>query len=669
MTTQLASACPLDCPDTCSLTGTVADDRVVAVVGSDVNPLTEGIVCGKVRKFARHMYCRERLLHPMVRDGDKGRAGRFRRVSWDRALDLLAGRLRSVASEFGGEAILPFNYGGSNGYLTQLATDVRMFRRLGASRLLRTLCAAPASAAAGGLYGNMPGVALSDYHHARLIVLWGVNPSATGIHLIPQIDRARERGAKLVVVDPRRIPLAGRADLHIPLRPGTDLPVALALIGRLFENGAHDAEFLASHAVGVDELRSRAARWSLPRAAEVAGVDTALLERFAALYAESSPAVIRCGFGPERNRNGGSAIAAIIALPAVANKFGVRGGGYTLSNSGAWRLDREDAIAEPEPDTRTVNMVHLGRALAPDTRPPVKLLFVYNCNPLATVPEQNAVRRGLMRDDLFTVVFDQVHTDTADYADLVLPATTFLEHRELRRGYGAMRLFDARPAVSPVGESRSNYEVFAELCRRLGLARAGDPTSADELIDAIIEGSPDRREIGPRLAADGTTAPPGGDSPVQFVDSFPRTDHGKIDLMPAALDHEAPAGLYEYAADPGTDAYPLALISPAMGRQISSTFGQLLDARVAVEIHPDDSRARGVATGDRVRVFNRMGEIRTTAKVSANMRPGVVRLPKGLWRKHTASGTTANAVIPDHLSDIGGGACYNDARVEIEKLA
>lgn len=668
---RVASACPLDCPDTCSLTIDIephADgDRVARVEGSHLNPLTDGFVCGKVRKFAAHMYGAHRLRHPMVRDGAKG-SGAFRRISWDQALDLAAERLRAVADTHGGEAILPYNYGGSNGYLTQQSIDARLFRRLGASRLLRTLCAAPTDAAQRGMYGTMPGVALEDHVHARLIVLWGVNPSATSIHLVPVIQEARRRGAALVVIDPRRTPLARQADLHLAPRPGTDLPVALALIHWLFANGKADEAFLAAHATGVDELRRRAAAWPLARAAAVAGVATADLQRLAEMYAAASPAVLRCGWGLERNRNGGGAAAAVMALPAVAGKLGVRGGGLAHSNGNAWRLSREAAVAEPEPATRAINMVHLGQTLAPGFTPPIKLLFVYNCNPLATAPHQQAVQAGLMREDLFTVVFDQVHTDTAAYADLLLPATTFLEHRELRRGYGAMRMFDAPPAVPPVDEARPNYEVFAALCRRLDLLRPDDPITPDELVAAVLGSSPDGAAITAALARDGMASLPRGATPVQLQDVFPDTPDGKIQLVPATLDAEAPLGLYGYAPDPATDEYPLALISPAQSRTISSTFGQLVREQVPVDMHPDDAAARGIANGDRVRMFNDLGEVQCTARLNSDMRPGVAMLPKGLWRHHTANGATSNSLAPDTLSDLGGGACYNDARVQIERI-
>ncbi|MGH2628125.1 MAG: molybdopterin-dependent oxidoreductase, partial [Anaerolineales bacterium] len=405
-------------------------------------------------------------------------AGRFRRTTWPEALDLVAMKMKALHGAGAGEAILPVSYGGSNGYLSQDTTDARLFSRLKASRLARTVCAAPSGRAAMGLYGKMPGVALHDYVAAKLIVLWGVNPSVSGIHLVPFIQKAQRQGAQLVVIDPRRTKLAQRADLHLAVRPGTDLPVALSVIRWLFGSGKADERFLAAHATGVEDLRQRAAPWNFERAAKVAGVLAEDLERFARLYADSRPAAIRCGWGVERNRNGGSAVAAILALPAVAGKFGVRGGGYTMSNSGAWDLDSRSAAGEPPADTREINMNLLGEALLSE-EDPIRLLFVYNSNPLATLPNQEKVRAGLAREDVFTVVFDPVLTDTARYADVVLPAATFLEREELRRGYGAFALQEAKAVIPPVGESRPNHEVFAELCRLTGLTRPGDPETAE----------------------------------------------------------------------------------------------------------------------------------------------------------------------------------------------
>jgi anaerobic selenocysteine-containing dehydrogenase len=515
----------------------------------------------------------------------------------------------------------------------------------------------------------MPGVALPDYERAGLIVVWGCNPNASGIHLLPPIQAARKRGAKLIVVDPRRTRLAKAADLHVQLRPGTDLPVALSLLRWLFAHAA-DRAFLAEHATGAERLETAAAPWTFEHAAIEAGVAPATLEAFARLYAATSPAVIRCGWGPERNRNAGSAVAAILALPAVAGKFGVRAGGYTMSNSPAFRdVDPVAASAEPEAahPPRAVNMNQLGRALTRLSAPPVQALFVYNCNPWATLPNQNEIRAGLLREDLFTVVFDAVWTDTALFADVVLPATTFLEHHELGRGYGALVLQRARPAVAPVDEARPNYEVFSALVHRLGLARSGDPEGPEALASALLASSPQGARLHRELEARGLADPACGPAPVQFVDVFPGTSDRKAHLFPDELDRAAPAGLYGYLPDPATADQPLALISPAASHLVSSTFGQLDRTPARVELHPFDAAARGLVDGDPVRIWNALGEVRCQARVNPDLRPGVASLAKGLWSHHTQNGATVNALCPDSLTDLGGGACFNDARVQIGK--
>jgi anaerobic selenocysteine-containing dehydrogenase len=665
--TEHRSACPLDCPDTCGLSVTVEAGRITRVEGDQRAPFTQGFVCGKVRKIAAHVHGDDRVHHPMVRAGAKG-SGEWRRATWDEALDLIAARLGDIRARAGGEAILPFHYGGSNGWLTEGALAARLFRRLGATTLDRTYCASATTAAMRGLYGRMPGVAFEDYAHAKLIVLWGANPTATGIHLVTVIERAREAGAKLVVIDPRATPLARRADLHLPVRPGADLPVALAIVHQLFERGHADRSFLARHAAEVDELARRAARWSIDDAAREAAIEPALLARFVELYAASSPAVIRTGYGMERNRNGGSAIAAALALPAVAGKFGVRGGGYTMSNGDApWTASAQTAIAEPPAPTRHVNMSALARVLAELRDPRIECLFVYNCNPVATAPEQRAVIEQLARDDLFVVVHEQVWTDTARLADVVLPATTFLEHRELVCGYGHMRMFDSAPAIAPVGEARSNNQVFGALLARLGLVRSGDAMSDDELVARTFDAAVRGGDLRVQLAERGIAELPGGARPIPFVDVFPGTPDRKIHLVPAALDAEAPGGLYAYKPDVTTDEFPLALISPSLATQTSSTFGQLRTAPAVLELAPADAASRAISSGDQVRVWNQLAEVHCIAQISSDVRAGVCVLPKGLWRKHSRNGYTSNALIPAAFADLGGQEAWNDARVQVER--
>lgn len=661
----IETACPLDCPDTCSLAVSVERGRVVRIDGSARHDVTDGFICGKVRRFGERVYGGDRLRRAGLRDGPKGQ-GRFRHVGWEQALDVVAAKMIEIRDRWGAEAVLPFSYGGSNGLVTQDTADAHLFRRFGASRLARTVCAAPTKAVSEALYGRMPGVAYADYRHARLVIVWGANPSVSGIHLVPHIRAAVDAGAALIVIDPRRTALAKQADLHLAVRPGTDVAVALALHRFLFEHDLADEAFLAAHTRGADALRERAAEWTIDRAAAVAEVDPELLERAAELYAETSPAVIRCGWGLERNRNGGSAAAAVLALPAVGGKFGVRGGGFSMSDAGAWPLDDAAWIGADEPDTRLVNMNRLGRALTEYSDPPVRMLFVYNANPAVTVPDQNRVLRGLERDDLFTVVFDQVLTDTARWADVVLPATTFLEHYDLARSYGAVNLQLVQPVIEPVGDSRPNVEVFAALAARLGLAGGGAPATDPEALLHVAGALP--AAVRDSLLQQGMAAPTIPARPIQFADVFPRTPDGKADLFPPALDRCAPTGLYAYRDDPPAGDYPLVLLSPASSKTISSTLGELRPRAAALQIHPRDAGPRDIGGGDTVRVFNALGEILCPVMLNADMKPGTVGLPKGLWRKSTLNGSTANALVPDSPTDIGGGACFNDVRVEVTRV-
>lgn len=659
------TACPLDCPDACTLSVTVRGGRITVIDGNTVNPVTGGYICNKVRHFDRRIYGEDRLHFPAVRVGAKGE-GRFRRVSWNDALDTIATKFDEIRAAHGGEAILPLCYGGSNGLLTQDTTDAAFFHRLGAARLDRTVCAAPTGAANMGLYGKMPSVVYADYEHAKVILVWGANPSASGIHLMPYLKQARDNGATLVVIDPRATTVARQADIHLAIRPGTDVVVALALHRHLFESGAADRTFLDAHTTGWERLRERASPWTFERAAEVSGLRVADLEQVARLYATASPALIKCGWGLERNRNGGNAAAAVLALPAVGGKFGVRGGGYSMSNSASWGITpswRDDA----EPPTRVVNMNRVGRELLEPTGTPVRGLFVYNCNPAVTLPDQQRVLAGLAREDLFTVVFDQVLTDTAVFADVVLPATTFLEHYDFAKAYGSLSMHLARPVIEPVAESRPNTDVFADLLARMDLARDTDATGELEQLLQVMAALPGdmQAEIGDR----GGATPPWDGRPIQFVDVFPRTPDSKVALFPDHLDREAPQGLYAYIEDPGTPDYPLALISPASERTISSTLGELERPVVRLEMHPDDATARGLQDGDDVTVTNALGTLDCPLSVTALVRPGTVAFPKGVWRRHTGNGLTSNALVPDTLTDLGGGACFNDARVQVARAS
>ena len=661
----VTTACPLDCPDACTLDVTVKGGRITKIDGSRENHITKGYICAKVRGFHHRVYGDDRLLFPAMRRGAKG-AGQFKRVTWDDALDAIAEKMQEARAAAAAETILPLCYGGSNGFLTQDYADAAEQDRVGASRLLRTVCAAPTGAANMGLYGKMAAVSYEDYPSAKLIIIWGVNPGVTGIHLMPFLKEARDNGAFVIVLDPRATTVARQADIHLPIRPGTDLAVALAIHRHLFEDGHADEAFLAEHTNGAAKLREKAKPWTFAKAAEVSGLTESQIRDLAERYVKASPALVKCGWGLERNRNGGSAAAAILALPAVAGKFKVRGGGYTMSNSASWNIDRT-WLSDPEPGTRAVNMNKVGRMLTEPEGAPINVLFVYNCNPVAILPDQQRVIRGLERENLFTVVFDQVMTDTAMYADIVLPATTFLEHYDFARGYGPITLQLGKPVIDAVGEARSNTDVFMDLARRLDLTADGDPEDDLDAMLTVLGHLPEK--IGNELREDWkVSSPPHGGRPIQFVDVFPKTTDQKVDLFPEALDKQAPKGLYGFQDDPATQDYPLALISPSSDRTISSTLGELPRPAVRLEMNPADAEARGIEDGDAIRIYNALGEVRVSAKISPLVRTGTVTMPKGVWRRHTANGFTTNALVPDTLSDLGGGACFNDARVQVEKL-
>ncbi len=658
------TACTLDCPDACTLQITLKGGRLSTIEGGSANPVTKGYICNKVRHFDRRVYGEDRLQFPAVRVGPKGE-GRFRRASWNDALDRIATRLTEIRAEHGGEAILPVSYGGSNGLITQDTSDARLFRRLGAARLARTVCAAPTGVANTTMYGKMASVVYEDYPEAKVILVWGANPAASGIHLMPYLKAARDRGATLVVVDPRATTLARQADIHLAPQPGSDVALALALHRHLFETGRADQAFLDRHTLGARRLRERAAPWTFDRAAQASGVPASQIEHVAELYATTSPALVKCGWGLERNRNGGNAAMAVLALPAVGGKFGVRGGGFSMSNSSALGVG-SPWLTDAEADTRVVNMNRVGRELLEPSGTPIRALFVYNCNPAVTLPDQQRVLAGLAREDLFTVVFDQVLTDTAVYADVVLPATTFLEHYDVAKSYGPISLQLARPVIEPVAESRPNSDVFAELTQRLALDRAGDAEGELDQMLEVIAGLPPT--IQQSVADRGYATVPHDGRPIQFVDVFPNTNDGKVQLWSEALDAEAPQGLYSFIADPATEQFPLALISPASERTISSTLGELDRPAVRLEIHPADAQPRDLEDGDVVRVFNALGVLECPVKITGLVRPGTVSFPKGVWRRHTANRLTSNALVPDTLTDLGGGACFNDARVQVTRL-
>jgi len=659
------TTCVLDCPDGCALEVEIEDEKIRRI-GPAKDQGTD-FICGKVARFDKRVYHEERIVRPLRRTGPKG-SGQFEAISWKEAIKQIANKLLEVRQTHGGEAILPYHYGGSNGALTEELLDDLFFARLGASRLAKTICAVPATEVAVGMYGKMPGVAFEDYPKAECIVIWGANPKGSNIHLVPQLREARKQGAFVVSIDPRRNFAASEIDFHLPVLPGQDLPLALGLINRWRQMGHLDIDFIDEHTTGVGTLLERASEWPIERAALMSGVRHQHLEMLADRLAEASPAIIRCGWGLERNRNGAQAIAAVLAIPALLGKFGIQGGGYTLSNNGGSKFDAEALIGDVEWSTRELNMTQLGRLIDPETVTPidpgVHCLFVYNANPVASTPAQQAIERGLGREDLFTVVHDQVMTDTARWADVVLPAATFLEGTDLRVSYGDYVAGGIRPAVEPAGEAKTNMQVFRALARELGMLDRAFRWEDDELLE---------RAAG-KLELDGVEADSkvgrggrqnysfSGGRPVQFGTVRPGTADGKAHLTPDQL------GADPYVWQEPDTRYPLALITPASAVLTNSMFGESSIDTLRITLHPGDAGRRGLVTGGPVRVFNHLGEVHCHVEVSEKVRPGVASMPKGAWKRSSINGATSTALCPDDAQVVGDAACFNDARVEVEPL-
>jgi len=677
MKTEHPSVCPLDCPDTCSLTVTVEDERIVSIRGSRANPYTAGVLCAKVpQAYPGFVHGEGRLTTPLRRTGAKGE-GRFERISWTQALDLVHQRFTAIIAAHGPQAILPLNYAGPHGMLAGGSMDLRFFHRLGASLLdRRPLCGGIRTEAWVGTFGPAPGIRPEQAEHSKLIIAWGSNVTWSNLHIVPIINRARRNGAKLVIVDTRRTKIAEQADLHIALRPGTDVILAWAIAADLERQGALDREFIARHVEGFEEYMALARRYTLAEAARICGVEERQVQQLAEWYRTITPAVITVGNGLERNKNGGSGIRAVFALPALAGKFGVPGGG--LINGAGFAFPKTPArLARPDlvpPGTRLVNIIDVGRDLNdPRLSPPLKALFIYNHNPLVVHPEQNVLRRGLAREDLFVVGSDVVMTDSLAYADVVLPAASHFEHADLFAAYGTHWLQRADRVIPPQGEALPNTEIFRRLAARFGFDDPAFRASDAELMDDALDGA-DPRMGGKRPSAipldraTPMTVNGGGEELVLFKNVFPKTTSGKVELASPYLEKKYGARLPSWR--PVASSYPLTLISPASDQRITSTFGGLhvAEGPPPLEMHPDDAKARNLRDGMRVRVWNDLGEVRLPLVVTDVIPRGVVCSLKGAWMATSDNGQTVSALCPADHADISEGACYNDARVEVAAL-
>jgi anaerobic selenocysteine-containing dehydrogenase len=673
MNAQKASVCPLDCPDTCSLAVTVSDERVLAVRGSKVNPITHGAICAKVaNNYPEFVHGPTRLQYPLKRIGRKGE-GKFERVSWDQALELIHDRVGAVIRRYGPEAVLPLNYAGPHGMLAGDSMSLRFFHRLGASLLSRNpLCGGIRSAAYAGTFGATPGTPLQQVSLSRLIIVWGNNASVCNLHLMRQINAAKRRGARLVVIDPRRVRVAEQADLHLPVRPGTDVVLAWAIAVELERVGGLDRAFISEHVLGFDAFMDAARAYPPERASGICGVHPDDIRALARWYKEDSPAVIAWGNGLERNQNGGSGLRAIAALPALAGKFGVAGGGL-VGGAGHAFPKTLDSLTRPDlapAGTRTINILDVGRLLLDeDLTPPIKALFVYNHNPLIVHPDQNRMKRALAREGVFTVGIELAMTDSMAYADLVLPACSHFEHSDLYPAYGQQYLQRAEAVIPPVGESLPNTEIFRRLAARFGFTEPAFTASDAELMDAALSADDPRMQgMKPsRIPTDRALKMEyDGAEPILFETVWPRTPSGKIELFSQTLGDRHAASLPSYRTV--ESRYPLTLITPASDKRITSTFGGLSasDATPALQMNPDDASSRGLADGQWVRVWNDSGEVFLPLHISTTVRTGVVCSEKGAWLRTSPNGQTVSALAPTHKADLAEGACFNDARVEVQ---
>jgi len=682
--TVVRGACPHDCPDTCALQVTVEDGRAVEVRGAADHPPTAGKLCTKVARYLERTYSKDRVLHPMRRVGRKG-TGRFERISWDEALATIAGRFGAIAgSQEGPQAILPYSYAGTMGLLQGSSMDRRFFHRLGASLLDRTICATAGKAGWGATIGASIGTDVEQFESSRLILIWGCNAIVSNLHFWTRAQEARRRGARLVAIDPYRSVTADKCDAHIAPLPGTDAALALGLMHVLIAEDLVDHDYIGRYTIGFERLSSRAAEFPPERVAAICGIPARAIVDLAREYGATRPAAIRLNYGLQRHAGGANAVRAIACLPALVGAWRDPAGGALLSSSGNFpvataALERPDLI---HGHPRTINMSAIGDALCDLADPPIRAIYVYNSNPVAVAPDSSRVAAGFAREDLFCVVHEIFQTDTADYADILLPATTQLEQTDVHLSYGHVWAMANNPAIAPVGEAKPNTEVFRLLAQRMGFTDACFGESDDDMARhafnpahpraAGLDWDRMRQDGFARLAVPTPYAP--------FAKGGFPTPSGKCEFYSATLAAQGHDPLPTFvppresaASNPAlARRYPLAFISPPARNFLNSSFANL-DRFVAeergprLEVHPDDAAARQIATGDTVRIFNDRGAFFATANVTDRARTGLVVAPSVWWRKLSPGGENANAVTSQALTDLGGGATFYDCLVEVAK--
>jgi anaerobic selenocysteine-containing dehydrogenase len=688
----IRAVCPHDCPDTCSMVITVQDGRAVRLRGDADHPFTRGFLCQKVTRYLERVYHPERLKWPLLRTGPKG-SGQFRRISWDEAIATIAERFRAIASSPDGpEAILPYSYAGTMGKLQGSSLDRRFFHRLGASLLDRTICATAGTAGCDVTLGTRAMLDPEAVVHARYIVNWGSNTSVTNMHLWAIMHQARKAGARIVAIDPYRSKTAAKSDWWLPIRPGTDAALALGMMHILWRDGLQDDDYLSRYCLGADQLRERALREYPPdKVASITGIAVADIERLAHDYGTIRPAFIRVNYGLQRHYGGGMAVRTITCLPAIIGAWRQPGGGCLLSTSKLYpfnstKLERPDLIP---PGTRTINMVQLAEALHGELPgPPVRALYVYNSNPAAVCPDQARVLEGLRREDLFTVVHEQFQTDTADYADIVLPATTQLEHFDIHGSYGHLYVQTNEPAIAPLAEAKSNNDVFRLLARALNFEPELFEATDEELAAEALEPGPSPNGFPPpsafggigleRLRREGPIRLNLPKDYAPFAEGDFGTPSGKCELYSAGMAARGLDPLPTYTPpheDPQTRPdlaarFPLQMVCPPSPSFLNSTFVNIEALRRAageptVEISPEDAAPRQIGDGQWVRIFNDRGAFEARAVVADTVKPGVVVTQGIWWNKYTRDGVNCNATTSTRLTDLGAGATFFDNLVEV----
>ena len=705
--TTVVGACPHDCPDTCSILTTVEDGKAIAVRGNPDHPFTRGRLCVKVNNYEERIYSDKRVLHPLKRVGPKG-SRQFQRISWDEAIETIATRWKSIIAEHGAQAILPYSYLGTQGIINGLNVGDPLFNKLGATVSERTFCDSGSCTAYMMTIGPTPGVDPESFVHSKYILLWACNTLGTNSHHWPFIEQAKKAGAKLVVIDPVRTRTARLADWHIPIRPGTDAALALAMIHVIIKENLVDRDYIDKHTVGYDELAERASTYTPEFAAQETGIPVEDIVKLAREYATTPPAVVRIGVAVERHAGGGQTVRAIACLPGLIGAWKHVGGGLLQLPIWAFPVKWEVLMRpdlQPE-KMRVLNSWRLGPALTGELGfdPPIKTLFVYNANPMAMVTEQAKLEQGLEREDLFTVVSEHFLTDTARYADIVLPATTQLEQKDIMFSWGHLYLSYNNPAIEPLGEAVSNTELFRRLAKAMAIEDPSFYRTDDEIIEASLDWTnpvlrgitledvkakgyarltvPSADEWAPHR--EGNFPTPTGKCEFKstitgggnfVVPLFRQGYNGDQDGTPVdALPHYIPPNENPQTTPALAKRYPLSLITPKSHAFLNSNYGNLpaqtaqAGEEQSVFLHPDDAEQRGIVAGAPIRVFNDRGAFEAFASISPDVMPGVVMAPSGYWHRSNRKGATVHALTPPAYADLGRAPTFSDVLVQVGKL-